>query len=233
MRYSNTSEGTMKIVAVVPMKLNNRRLPGKNTRPFTNGGPLCSYVLNTLMKVKGIEGVYVYCSDPSVKDYLPEGVRYLPRPASLDTDSTSMLDVLESFSREVPADIYVQSHATAPFISKESVEKGLKAVMSGEYDSSLAVTKMQDFIWSDGKPFNYSLENIPRTQDLPELMVETSGFYIFRSEVITEKRRRIGDRPYFVEVSKAEAIDIDEKEDFDMADAWFNYLRMNRSSDDN
>ena len=30
----------MKIIAIVPMKLNNRRFSGKNTRAFTNGNPL-------------------------------------------------------------------------------------------------------------------------------------------------------------------------------------------------
>ena len=30
-----------KVTAVVPMKLNNRRLPQKNTKSFTNGKPLC------------------------------------------------------------------------------------------------------------------------------------------------------------------------------------------------
>ena len=29
----------MKTVAFVPVKLNNERLPGKNTKPFHNGNP--------------------------------------------------------------------------------------------------------------------------------------------------------------------------------------------------
>ena len=41
----------MKVAAVVPMKLNNRRLPQKNTKPFTNGRPLCWYILSTLLEV--------------------------------------------------------------------------------------------------------------------------------------------------------------------------------------
>jgi len=35
----------MKTVAVVPMKLNNSRLPNKNIKEFTNGKPLCHYIL--------------------------------------------------------------------------------------------------------------------------------------------------------------------------------------------
>ena len=43
----------MKTVAIVPMKLNNRRLPQKNTKSFTNGKPLCHYILSTLLTVEG------------------------------------------------------------------------------------------------------------------------------------------------------------------------------------
>lgn len=63
----------MKVAAVVPMKLNNRRLPQKNTKPFTNGRPLCWYILSTLLEVEAIEKVYVYCSNPSIQEYLPQG----------------------------------------------------------------------------------------------------------------------------------------------------------------
>lgn len=214
----------MKTVAVVPMKLNNRRLPQKNIKAFTNGEPLCRYILSTLLKVEGIDEVYVYCSDPVITDYIPEGVKYLKRSASLDLDTTKMNEVLECFARDVPADVYVMTHTTAPFISAESISKGLRAVMSGDHDSSFAVKKLQDFLWKDGKPFNYQLDNIPRTQDLPPLYEETSGFYIYRSEIITDMHRRIGNTPYLVEVGEIEAIDIDEPEDFEIADAVYNKL---------
>lgn len=49
----------MKTIAIVPMKLNNRRFPQKNTKCFTNGKPLCYYILSTLLTVKGIDDVYV------------------------------------------------------------------------------------------------------------------------------------------------------------------------------
>lgn len=214
----------MKTVAVVPMKLNNRRLPQKNIKAFTNGEPLCRYILSTLLKVEGIDEVYVYCSDPVITDYIPEGVKYLKRSASLDLDTTKMNEVLECFARDVPADVYVMTHTTAPFISAESISKGLRAVLSGDHDSAFAVKKLQDFLWKDGKPFNYQLDNIPRTQDLPPFYEETSGFYIYRSEIITDMHRRIGNTPYLVEVGEIEAIDIDEPEDFEIADAVYNKL---------
>ncbi|MGN0521038.1 MAG: cytidylyltransferase domain-containing protein [Eubacterium sp.] len=222
----------MKTVAIVPMKLNNTRLPQKNTKPFTNGKPLCYYILDTLLKIDDIDEVYVYCSNEAIKDYIPTGVKYLKRSTSLDTDTTKMNEVLKAFAKDVPADIYVMTHTTAPFISKESIEKGLDAVMSGMNDSSFAAKKVQDFLWKDGRPFNYSLENIPRTQDLPPLYEETSGFYIYEASVINDLGRRIGQTPYIVEVNEIEAVDIDEKEDFEIADAIYNYMFRKEESNE-
>lgn len=214
----------MKVTAVVPMKLNNRRLPQKNTKCFKNGKPLCWYILSTLLKINEIEEVYVYCSNPDIKKYIPEGVNYLKRSEELDQDSTKMNEVLQAFAREIPSDIYVMTHTTAPFIKSSSIKKGLEAVLSGEFDSSFAVKKLQDFLWKDGRPFNYELDNIPRTQDLPPLFEETSGFYIYKSNIITNLNRRIGQKPFLVEVGEIESIDIDEPEDFKIADAIYNHI---------
>lgn len=214
----------MKVVAIVPMKLNNRRLPQKNTKAFTNGKPLCYYILSTLLTIDGIDEVYVYCSNPDIQQFIPSKVKYMKRSESLDQDTTKMNQVLQCFANEVPADIYVMTHTTAPFISKESIEKGLMAVVSGEYDSSFAAKKLQDFLWKDGSPFNYELSSIPRTQDLPVLYEETSGFYIYANEVMTKLNRRIGVRPFIVEVGEIESVDIDEAEDFMIADAIYNHI---------
>lgn len=218
----------MKVVAIVPMKLNNRRLPQKNTKEFTNGKPLCYYILNTLLTIKQIDEVYVYCSNPDIQEFIPNGVKYLQRSTSLDQDTTKMNEVLVAFAKEVEADVYVMTHTTAPFISEESITKGIEAVCSEKYDSAFAAKKLQDFLWKDGKPFNYKLDNIPRTQDLPALYEETSGFYIYRSDVITKMGRRIGEKPFIVEVGEIESVDIDEKEDFMIADAIFNHLFLDK-----
>lgn len=214
----------MKITAIVPMKLNNSRLPQKNTKSFTNGKPLCYYILSTLLKIKEIDEVYVYCSNTDICQFIPEGVKYLKRSESLDQDTTKMNEVLKCFAKDVPSDIYVMTHTTAPFISDKSILEGLNKVISGEYDSSFAAKKLQDFLWKDGKPFNYELDNIPRTQDLPPLYEETSGFYIYNKDVIEKLDRRIGQKPYIVEVNEIESVDIDEAEDFAIADAIYNHL---------
>ena len=215
----------MKIVAVVPMKLNNERLPNKNTLSFKNGKPLCNYILDTLLAVKGIHETYVYCSDDRIIPYLPNNVRYLKRSSELDSSTTSMNEVLKAFAVDVHSDIYILAHATAPFILPISIEEALFRVISGENDSAFSVIQLNEFLWTDKGPLNYDLANIPRTQDLPRMFAETSGFYIFRRGLLEAHNRRIGFNPYKCFVDKIQAIDIDDKHDFILADAIYQTLK--------
>lgn len=209
----------MKTVALVPIKMNNERTPGKNTRLFDDGIPLIQFILRSLLKAKEVDETYVYCSREEIREYLIEGVQYLKRDEKYDTASADVNDMFYSFSQKVNADIYVLAHCTAPFQKPESIDEGVRAVKSGQYDSALSVKKMQDFLWVDGKPLNYDPQNIPRTQDLDPVYMETTGMYIFTKDVITNLRRRIGDKPYLVEMSEIEATDINNPIDFEIANA--------------
>jgi CMP-N-acetylneuraminic acid synthetase len=223
----------MKVVALVPIKLNNERLPNKNIKHFDRGKPLIQYILNTLIQVKDIDEVYVYCSNQKISNYLPEGVRFMKRSEEFDGSNTKINEILTAFAKDVDADIYVLSHATAPFLKAESIEKGLYNVINNRYDSALSVQKLQEFLWKAGKPYNYDLTNIPRTQDIEPLYKETSGVYIYNKDLIVNHNRRIGYNPYLIEVSKIESIDIDEFEDFEIANAIFNYILLKEDGANN
>ena len=215
----------MKITAIVPMKLNSERVKNKNIKSFDNGKPLCTYILESLKKVKNIDDIYVYCSDEAIKEYLPNGIKFLKRNKNLDESDVKINDVLTSFAKDVDSDYYLLTHATAPFLKPETIEKGVDIIKKGEYDSVFTVQKIQNFLWKDNKPMNYKLDDIPRTQDIDPIYCETSGLYIFDKETILKHNRRIGEKPYMLEVSQIESTDIDEEEDFLIANAIYNYNR--------
>lgn len=206
----------MKVVAFVPIKLNSQRLPHKNILPIA-GHPLCWHLCNTLLKVNNIDEVYVYCSDERVSDYIPEGVILKKRDKKLDGNLVKGFDIYRSFISEVDADVYVLAHTTSPFIKQESIDNALKHIVSGSNDSAFSAEKIQTFAWYKDKPINYDLNDVPRTQDLEPIWVETSAFFMFKKEIFTDYNRRIGFNPYIQEVSGIEAIDIDEKKDYDLA----------------
>lgn len=206
----------MKTVALVPIKLNSQRLPHKNILPIA-GHPLCWHLCNSLVKAKGIDEVYVYCSDEEVTKYLPEGAMFKQREKWLDGDTVKGFDIYREFMKEVDADVYVLAHTTSPFIKTESIENALSHILNGENDSAFSAERIQTFAWYKGEPINYDLNDVPRTQDMEPIWVETSAFFMFKKEIFTAHNRRIGFNPYIQEVSGIEAVDIDEKKDYDMA----------------
>lgn len=211
----------MKVVAFVPLKLNNERLPGKNLKRLNDGTPLLSCILETLLRVEGLDEIYVYCSDSAVKEFLPPGVSYLSRSQNLDRSDTKINEVLQSFACDIPADVYVLAHATAPFVRAASINNGIEKVISGTNDCALTVLKQQEFMWQHGRPVNYRLDAVPRTQDLEPVFIETTGLYIYTRKLIMERNVRIGDRPFLIEISKIESVDINESIDFEIADAIY------------
>lgn len=208
----------MKKVAFVPIRLNSQRVEGKNLR-LLGGQPLMTYLLATLAVAKNIDEVYVYCSNPAIREYLPEGVKFLQRDERLDSNTTLGQDIYDAFTSEVEADIYILAHATSPFIRTATIENAVAQVESGEYDSAFSAERVQTFAWWEGEPLNYSLEYVPRTQDLEPVYVETSAFFIFRKEVWRTLHRRIGEHPYMAVTDRIESMDIDNPDDFLLAEA--------------
>lgn len=211
----------MKIVAIMPIKLKNERCPGKNTR-MLGSKPLLQYELDSLKETGLCDEINVFCSDDAVVPYLPEDVNFLQRPKELDLPTSNFTQIFSCFMAERDADIYVYAHATAPFVTVETMKQCIEAVKSGEYDSAFCAVKLQDYLWKDGKPLNFDATNVPRTQDLEPIYQETSGVYAFTKEVFEKYKRRIGMKPFIKEVSFREAVDIDNPEDFDLAEVMLN-----------
>ena len=205
----------------MPIKLKNERCPGKNTR-MLGSKPLLQYELDSLKETGLCDEINVFCSDDAVVPFLPESVNFLQRPKELDLPTSNFTQIFSCFMAERDADIYVYAHATAPFVTVETMKQCIEAVKSGEYDSAFCAVKLQDYLWKDGKPLNFDATNVPRTQDLEPIYQETSGVYAFTKEVFEKYKRRIGMKPFIMEVSFREAVDIDNPEDFDLAEVMLN-----------
>ncbi|MDD6056223.1 MAG: hypothetical protein PUB96_06750 [Helicobacteraceae bacterium] len=214
----------MKIVSFTPIKLNNQRTPGKNIKPFYDGTPLIHFILKTLLKVSRINERFVFCSDEAIKPYLLPGIKFLERPKELDLDSALRSDLIREFIKRVDADVYIMSHATSPFVSVETYDKCLDAILLDNYDSAFSAKKHLNFFWQNGTPLNFSLNNTPRTQDLVPIFAEATSPYAFKKEVFEKFGGAISDKPYICEVGDLEATDIDYPQDFVMADFLYKYF---------
>lgn len=149
----------------------------------------------------------------------PKGCGSCAATRSLDRDTTLGREIYDSFTASVDADLYILAHATSPFIRAATVAGALEKVRSGEYDSAFSAEKIQTFAWFGGKPLNYSLDDIPRTQTIePGLRRDQRFLHFFAGVVVRPRGGASGDRPYMAVVDHIEGLDIDYPEDFTMAE---------------
>lgn len=223
----------MKIVALLPMKGNSERVPNKNLKDFS-GKPLYHRVMETLLSSRYINYVVVNTDSEAIKSDISKNfdnrVIVIDRPVEIRGDFVSMNKVIECDIQNVDADIYLQTHSTNPLLKTESVDKAIEKMISvlkeKSLDSVFSVTRLQTRLYKvSGEPFNHNLEELLRTQDLEPLYEENSNFYIFTKEsFFNSGEKRIGLKPFMFEIDKIEAVDIDEPQDFIIAEAIYKLL---------
>ena len=90
------------------------------------------------------------------------------------------------------------------------------------YDSLFSVTRIQSRLWDSlARAINHNPAILLRTQDLPPVYEENSCLYIFTKEVLERRHNRIGERPLMFEIDRIESWDIDEEQDFRIAEILY------------
>lgn len=216
----------IRIVALVPMRHDSERVPGKNRRDFA-GAPLYHHIVRTLLGCPSVDEVVIDTdSDEIMREcgrVFPE-VRLIDRPGHLRGGHVPMNDVLKHDVAEVGADFYLQTHATNPLLTGATIERAIEEFLSARPggDSLFSVTRLQSRLYdASGKPINHDPSRLERTQDLAPVFEENSNIYIFSRETVLERGARIGRSPIFFEMHRIEAMDIDEEQDFRMAEALY------------
>ena len=222
-----------KMTALVPMKHISERVPGKNYRLF-DGKPLFHHIINTLSACKAINEIIVD-TDSSIivrelKTYFPE-VKIIDRPEHLRSGMVPMNDVLLHDINFSNADFFIQTHSTSPLLKEKTISNAINQFINNypQHDSLFSVTRIQARLWdSEIRPINHNPAILRRTQDLPPVFEENSGFFIFSPETLRNGNNRIGNTPLIFEISRDEAWDIDDETDFKIAEILFKEKRSNQ-----
>lgn len=208
----------MKFAGYVTVRLNSKRVPFKSIQKI-KGEPLVKYAIATLNKVDGLSDILLYCSEKNIRKYVGSHLSYtfIERPKRLDADSTTFNDILESIIDKIDADYIVFLSCTSPFIKAKTIQEMMKQIESNNFDSAFTVFNKRSFGWFKNRPLNYDPSNVPKTQDLEPILLETSGLYIFSKSLFKKHKRRIGFKPYIKVIDIFEGWDIDYPEDLKMA----------------
>ena len=119
-----------------------------------------------------------------------------------------------------PNEVIVTTHVTSPFLKLKTIKKAAKKLSN--FDSVAAVTKDYNFAWIENKkkklvPINFDPKIVVKTQNLNPIVQSNGAFFIFKKKTFMKYNNRLGKKPYYFEMNFPESIEIDVKEDLDLA----------------
>ena len=215
----------MKLNVLLPMKGTSERVPNKNMRLF-DGAPLYHVIIKSLLASPYIDKVVINTDSKIIaddaKNNFGEAILIIDRPEAIQGGDVSMNIIIDYDLSQLGGEHFLQTHSTNPLLRTETIDRAIETYFENlkEYDSLFGVTKVQTrFYDKNAQPVNHNPEELLRTQDLEPLYEENSNFYIFsKDSFVKSNKKRIGLKPQIFEVNKLEAVDIDEPEDFKLAE---------------
>ncbi len=222
-----------RIAAIVPMRNDSKRVPGKNWRPL-DGRPLFCHIVDALGASGCFEQIIIDTDSDAVRSIARKEfghITLVDRPPHLRDDRLPMNDVLLHTTTQVQADYYLQTHSTNPMLTPETIARAVEqfTTASGAYDSLFGVTRLQERLWDQlTRPLNHNPAILLRTQDLPPIYSENSCMYLFSRQSLIANHNRIGARPLMFEIDRMEAWDIDTETDFVIAEMLHIAMRQQR-----
>ncbi|MBN4080974.1 acylneuraminate cytidylyltransferase family protein [Caldithrix abyssi] len=214
----------LSISAIVPMRASSERVKNKNIRSF-NGRPLYHFIINTLIDCNVFDSVIIDTDIEAIKTEAPKKfpqIKIIERPDHLKAGKIPMNNVLHHSLQQVDSEFILQTHSTNPLIGKHTILKAIETFQSSYpgNDSLFSVTPLQMRFWDrETKPINHNPGELLRTQDLEPMYFENSCFYIFNRENFLKIKNRIGENPKMFKMNKIESFDIDDMEDFRIAES--------------
>lgn len=220
------------IKAVIPVRKGSRRLPNKNILPFGDSN-LLIHKIRDLKKINKIDEIIVSTdSDEMIEMALKEGVGYQRRPDEYcDEKSKTFNEVVEYVASNTDTDILIWAPCVCPLVTIDSFNKAIDCFLNldSQYDSVISAMLLKEYLFNDCGPINFSTEKHVPSQKLPNWHVITNGFYIANAKDMVDWKFVYGPKAMLIEISKIEAIDIDDKDDFEFAEYMYRkYVNQER-----
>ena len=228
-----------KILVVIPARGGSKGIPRKNIR-FLGKKPLIAHTIEMGKASKYVDELVVTTDDEEIK-FISEkfGAETIKRDGKLAEDSIPLDPVIynatiqkEEKSNE-KYDVVITVQPTSPLLKTKTLDLAIEKLLNPnnenkDYDTIISVVDDRHLSWGydekEKKYFPLYKERVNR-QYLPKAYKETGSIFATRREFVKEDSR-LGENIGLIEVSKQESIDIDNYEDWWVAERILNKKKI-------
>jgi pseudaminic acid cytidylyltransferase len=219
----------MKDIAIIPARGGSKRIPRKNIRDFL-GKPIIAYAIEATIESRLFSKVIVSTDDEeiaAVSKTLGASIPFLRSAKNADDHATLgdvLVEVLTSLGEEA-TDQLCCILPTAPLLRSERLKQARAALLESgarcvvpvtafRYPIQRALRLAPDGALSLREPEHYRT----RSQDLERHFHDAGQFYYLKREAILDGKPLLGEGAIAIELSDAEVQDIDDLEDWRLAE---------------
>ena len=223
----------MKSICVITARGGSKRIPHKNIKDFC-GKPIIAYSIQAALDSGLFDEVMVSTDDRQIADIAESYGAKVPflRSEATSNDYATTFDVLMEVvnaykDRGMEFDVMCCIYPTAPFVTGEKLKAAMERLESSQADLVMPMVQFsfppqRGFVIRDGSAVAMYPEMMPmRSQDLEPVYHDVGQFYFYRMATFGDPAQK---RVEMIVVSETEAQDIDNYEDWEIAEMKYNLM---------
>ncbi len=224
----------MKTIAIITARGGSKRIPRKNIKEFC-GKPIIVYSIEAALKSGIFNEVMVSTDDEEIREVALKYGAKVPFMRSKENSNdfagtvAVIVEVLENYAKQ---NEYFERacciYPTAPFVTAKKLKNAMELLDEG--DTVMPIVKYSfpplRSVVIENERIHPKWEKYMswRSQDLPELYHDCGQFYCFRVKEFIEKKQLITENTVPVIMSELEVQDIDNEEDWKIAELKYSYM---------
>ncbi len=223
---------------MIPARLGSKRVPKKNLR-LLNGRPLISYNIETAVKSEIFNEVYVNSEaeifSEIAKNY---GAKFYKRPKELSSDLTNNDQFALDFINNIDGDILIQILPTSPLISIDEIRNFVNYMIDNDFDTLVSTVEHQISGIYNKNPINFELlEPHISSQDMNPVETYATVLMAWKYSSFLKNMKKLGFAYHggqgkigYFPIKGLSTIDIDNEEDFELAEVAIKMRTQSHSS---
>jgi pseudaminic acid cytidylyltransferase len=226
----------MKTLAIITARGGSKRIPKKNVKLFL-GSPIIKYSIDAAIDSGCFSEVMVSTDDPNIAKTAIEFKANVPFFRSVNnsddfsTTADVLLEVIDCYKNNGKEFDYICCiYPTAPFITAEKLRIAYEKLIISGADSVVPVVKFgfpiqRSFKIEDGLiKMNWPEYLNTRSQDLTDTFHDCGQFYFIKVESFLKNKKVFTDFTLPFEMPESEVQDIDNEEDWKVAEIKYTFL---------